>query len=88
MLVVASMTSGNIKNWKLIYHFRQCRELLDDNRKEIVHVFRHSNGVADRLADWAYDHRSFKELSQVSHLPKSVTQALRFDRIGLWALRK
>lgn len=86
LLVVSSLVDCNMTNWKLIHLFRECRDLLAANR--IIHVFRQANGVADRLAAWAYVHRSVKEIFQAAALPPSALKALRDDKLGLWTFRK
>lgn len=87
MIVVNAIKLGTMVNWRLIYLWRECLQLMGTQRSRINHVFRQANGVADRLAAWAYEHRTFKHCFSMGELPDQVKQQIRIDTLGLWTYR-
>lgn len=59
MLVVNAILQRKINRWDLEYTFRECNALFLSSYS-ITHVYRERNMVADRLADWAYNHQNHK----------------------------
>lgn len=55
-IVVSAIQTGYTNNWKLEYVIRQCLQGFNSGNR-ISHVYKQHNMVADRLADWAYEHQ-------------------------------
>lgn len=87
-IVVNAVKNGTMKNWRLKYLWRECLDLIEVQRSKIQHVFRQANWVVDRLAAWAYDHRTFKECFLVSELPEEGKTNMRMDRLEIWTYHR
>lgn len=82
-IVVSAIRHQHIKHWNLAYDLRNCLQYLSPGF-HIHHVYRQKNQVADRLADWAHQHRGNMDFFRARDLPNSVRTALVGHQIGLW----
>lgn len=87
MLVVTAIRSRRVMSWRLEYVFRQCMVALWSTPLVIDHIFRQRNMVADRLAAWAHEHKSSREVATMRNLPKQIRSYIITDKHGLPQLR-
>lgn len=87
MVVVTSIKSGNLNNWKLEFAYRECLKLML-TMADIVHGFRQKNQVADRLEAIAHTPREHKDYYRVDDLPRDAHRAFLADKYGLWSYRR
>lgn len=84
MVVVTSIKSGNLNNWKLEFAYRECLKLMP-TMADIVHGFRQKNQVADRFAAIAHAPRERKDYYRVNDLPRDGRRTFLADKYGLWS---
>ncbi|XP_012847860.1 PREDICTED: uncharacterized protein LOC105967794 [Erythranthe guttata] len=85
------LTVNAIKNlgvaWDLEYVYRICMQEVRPYHK-ITHVVRQENTVADRLANWAYTHKSYQEFFSGNSMPQEAKAAYISDKLGIANFRK
>ncbi|XP_012848003.1 PREDICTED: uncharacterized protein LOC105967963 [Erythranthe guttata] len=81
-LLAINAIKTKVVTWELEYILRLCLQEVDSSF-QFKHVVRQKNTVADRLANWAYNHQSSQEYFTEISLPVEVRAALISDRLGI-----
>ncbi|XP_012842530.1 PREDICTED: uncharacterized protein LOC105962752 [Erythranthe guttata] len=81
LLVINAIRTKHIA-WELEYIFRQCLKEIEPSFS-FQHVVRQKNTVADRLANWAYSHKSNQEYFSEMSLPREARAAYISDKLGV-----
>ena len=88
LILVKSVLGAGSCPWNCLEFLRQIRALLNLLNFQIVHIFRESIGVADRLAAFAILKENTEDFSVDLELPCDVRVALSNDQLGLPILCK
>ncbi|XP_012835531.1 PREDICTED: uncharacterized protein LOC105956232 [Erythranthe guttata] len=81
LLVINAIRTKYIA-WELEYIFRQCLKEIEPSFL-FQHVVRQKKTVADRLANWAYSHKSNEEYFSEMSLPREARAAYISDKLGV-----
>lgn len=86
MVVVNAIRGRRVTSWSLEYIFRQCLAALS-TPLSIERIFIQKNMVADRLANWAHEHKQSMEIFMARELPKQIWRYLIADHHGISYVR-